>query len=111
MIKLLTEADKEQLLSKTAYVLPDNPSNKNFSASQIKRKMYEGYLVLFDYINNLIADVNTDINDILIKLPEGESGGSQTIIVTDDGAGAVVMGVTGKAITVTDDGNGNVVIN
>ena len=64
-IKKLTNDDKNNLLSKTFYVLPDNPSNKNFSPSQIKRKGYEGYVVLFDFINSLIDAVNDnfDIND------------------------------------------------
>lgn len=59
-IKKLTNDDKNNLLSKTFYVLPDNPSNKNFSPSQIKRKGYEGYLVLFDYINSLIDAINNN---------------------------------------------------
>lgn len=64
-IKKLTVEDKDKLLSKTFFVLPDNPSTKNFSASQIKKKGYEGLLVLFEHINNLIDLINgnADINN------------------------------------------------
>lgn len=64
-IKKLTVEEKDKLLSKTFFVLPDNPSTKNFSASQIKKKGYEGLLVLFEHINNLIDSINgnADINN------------------------------------------------
>ena len=55
----LNNIDKEFLLSKTPARLPDNPSDKGFSASQIKGKMYEGYLVLFEWLKRLISQVNT----------------------------------------------------
>lgn len=60
-IPKLSPAQKELLLSKSPYALPDNPSDKHFSASQIKRKMYEGLLVLFDYINAFIDSVNSNV--------------------------------------------------
>ena len=60
----LTEAQRQLLLSKTPFVLPDNPSDKNFSPSQIKRKMYEGFLVLFDLVNTTINSVNTGFDSI-----------------------------------------------
>lgn len=60
-IPKLSQAQKELLLSKSPYALPDNPSDKHFSASQIKRKMYEGLLVLFDYLNAFIDSVNSNV--------------------------------------------------
>lgn len=55
----LDEDDKSFLKSKTPASLPDNPSDKRWSASQIKNKMYEGYLVLFEWIKRLTSQVNT----------------------------------------------------
>lgn len=60
-IPKLTEQQKQLLLSKSAFSLPDNPSDKHFSSAQIKRKMYEGLLVLFDYINAFIDSVNSNV--------------------------------------------------
>lgn len=60
-IQKLTAEQKELLLSKSPYVLPDNPSDKHFSPSQIRKKMYEGLLVLYDYINLLIDAVNSNV--------------------------------------------------
>ena len=57
-IQKITTEQRQTLLSKSAYVLPDNPSDKNFSPSQIKRKLYEGLLVLVDYTNLLIDAIN-----------------------------------------------------
>lgn len=60
-IQKLTVEQKELLLSKSPYVLPDNPSDKHFSPSQIRKKMYEGLLVLYDYINLLIDAINSNV--------------------------------------------------
>lgn len=69
-VKVLTDKEKQFLKSKTPAFLPDNPSDKRFSASQIKRAMYEGYLILFDWIKDLAEDVNaanSNIGDMLIS--------------------------------------------
>lgn len=63
----LTESDKAFLRNKTPASLPDNPSDKRWSASQIKVKMYEGYLVLFEWIRRLAKEVNV----IADKLQDG----------------------------------------
>ena len=60
----ITNKDKEILLSKSAYALPDNPSSKQFSASQIKRKMYEPSLVLLEWLQRVIDESNEN-NDVL----------------------------------------------
>ena len=60
-IPRLTEEKRNFLLSKSPYALPDNPSDKHFSASQIKRKMYEGLLVIYDYLNAFIDAVNSNV--------------------------------------------------
>ena len=56
-----TDIEKKQLLSKTAYVLPDNPSNKQFSPEQIRKKFYEGFLSLFSLLNILIDNINANV--------------------------------------------------
>ncbi len=61
-IRTLTVDNKNTLLSKTFYVLPDNPSDKNFSPSQIRKKGYEGYLVLFTFINDIIDQINANVD-------------------------------------------------
>ena len=61
-IKKFTVDDKNNLLSKTFYVLPDNPSDKHFSPSQIRKKGYEGYLVLFEFLNSVIDAINENVN-------------------------------------------------
>ncbi|HPX85019.1 MAG TPA: hypothetical protein PLR16_07145, partial [Bacilli bacterium] len=69
-VRKLNEIDKEFLKSKTPYALPDNPSNKGFSASQIKAKMYEGHLVVYEWLKQLQAETNTafDLNDAAIAI-------------------------------------------
>ena len=61
-IKKFTIDDKNNLLSKTFYVLPDNPSDKHFSPSQIRKKGYEGYLVLFEFLNSVIDAINENVD-------------------------------------------------
>lgn len=61
-IKKFTVDDKNNLLSKTFYVLPDNPSDKHFSPSQIRKKGYEGYLVLFEFLNRVIDAINENVD-------------------------------------------------
>ena len=61
-IKKFTVDDKNNLLSKTFYVLPDNPSDKHFSPSQIRKKAYEGYLVLFEFLNSVIDAINENVD-------------------------------------------------
>ena len=72
-ITLLTDNDKQFLRSKTVASLPDNPSDKRWSASQIKLKMYEGYLVLYEWLKRLASESYTlferfDLPNILAEL-------------------------------------------
>lgn len=57
-ITVLTQQDKEFLKSRTPYVLPDNPSDKKWSASQIKAKMYEGFFVLYEWLKKSAIETN-----------------------------------------------------
>lgn len=68
VITLLTDQDKEFLKNKTPASLPDNPSDKRWSASQIKLKMYEGYLILYEWLKRLAGESNTQFIDIGTQL-------------------------------------------
>lgn len=96
-IKKFTVDDKNNLLSKTFYVLPDNPSNKHFSPSQIRKKGYEGYLVLFEFLNSVIDAINANIeinDDVIQRIHEVIDGiKSGEIVVgkaTSDDVGNVI---------------------
>lgn len=98
-IPQLTAEQKNFLLSKSPFVLPDNPSDKHFSPAQIKRKMYEGLVVLYDYINQLISAINADIT--LSNADVAQINSDLTTIY-----GYFVEGIAKKA---TADASGNVI--
>lgn len=68
--------------------MPDNPSNKGLSASQIKSKMYEGYLILFDWmyqeridIQKVFDSIQTPIQSVVEKLNKNnDTSFKQTLI-------------------------------
>ncbi len=64
----LTDDDREELLSHTPYILPDNPSNKGFSASQIKRKLYEGFIYLFNLVKDFSEQTGDTVDAILADI-------------------------------------------
>lgn len=64
----LTNEDLEVLKQNSLYSLPDNPSDKGISASQIKTKSFLGLKYLF----NLISDVTEELNDAF-ELDENET--------------------------------------
>ena len=61
----MTQEEKEQrvlneistLKKNTAYSLPDNPSERGWSAKQIKDKMYRGIFILYDWFKENREDV------------------------------------------------------
>ena len=61
----LTPQDLQNLKNKTPLSLPDNPSSKGFSASQIKEKMSGGFIYLFEKLQTTIKELNNyiDSND------------------------------------------------
>ena len=70
-ITTLTEQQREVLKSKTPFILPDNPSQKGYSASQIKKTMYEPVLLLFDWLKRqgletkeVVEEINAYLNSI-----------------------------------------------
>ena len=48
-----TLQDRETLKNKSVYSVPDNPSNKGFSAHQLKSKIADPTLLLFDWVKQL----------------------------------------------------------
>ena len=52
-ITVRTSQDREFLKNKSVYALPDNPSDKGFSASQLKAKIGDPNLILFDWFQTL----------------------------------------------------------
>lgn len=60
----LTEEQRKTLVSKTSKALPDNPSERGYSADQIKRKQgYEASLYLYDLIQAAIAEANEHFSE------------------------------------------------
>ena len=49
-ITQLEEKDRNLIKNKSAFILPDNPSEKGFNAVQIKKALYEPVLLLFDWL-------------------------------------------------------------
>lgn len=94
----LTSNDKDILLSKSPFVLPDNPSNKQFSANQIRRKMYEPLLVLLDWLKRIIDENNENVN-----LTDAEIARIDGLIDQIESGGIVV----GKALR---DSVGNIIV-
>ena len=85
-VKELTDKDKQFLKSKTTAFLPDNPSDKRFSASQIKMKTYEPDLILIEWLKTLAAETNvvvTNINNEVIELQQIAFGITLRVEETD----------------------------
>lgn len=58
----LNDNDRERLKSKSPAVLPDNPSGRGWSASQIKAKFYEGLMLLFEWQRRSQSETNDLLN-------------------------------------------------
>ena len=69
-ITQLTSENKEFLKNKSPFALPDNPSEKRWSAAQIKQKMYEGFLVLFEWLQRLANETNSVLQEDDIAFEE-----------------------------------------
>lgn len=81
VVTSLVEQDREHLLSNSFYSLPDNPSNKNFSAGQIKGKGYKPSLILYNWLGRLIDEINasfgetqTDLNNVNLEIEKIKDG-------------------------------------
>ena len=58
-ITKITAENKELLKNKSAYGIPDNPSNHGFSASQIKSKLADPSLILCDWLSRLANETSS----------------------------------------------------
>lgn len=56
-ITQLGTQDREFLKSKSAATLPDNPSGRGLSADQIRAKLYEPLIVIFEWIKKLQTEI------------------------------------------------------
>ena len=68
----LTNEDKNRVLSGTSYVLPNNPSNKGWTADQIRQKGYQGLISLFELINTKLQATIDDLNERVLNTDFGE---------------------------------------
>lgn len=91
MAKKITELNNDSkafLLSKTPYILPDNPSSKGFSASQVRQSMYGGYVVIYEWLKKMGVEVNdaiTGLNDDIDSIREtSQIGGSEFVPALQD---------------------------
>ncbi len=66
-MKILTELQRTQLLNRTAFTLPDNPSANQRSPEQIKKKLYEGIMILFDWLRETQNEVKTEIDKLTFR--------------------------------------------
>lgn len=64
-MEILNDENLKYLLSKTAKILPDNPSEQGWSANRIKKTYYEGFIVLFNWLkaNQETIDKSIKSND------------------------------------------------
>lgn len=52
-VKVFTQEERAKVRNRSAFMLPDNPSQKGLNANQIKRTLYEPLLLLFDLVEVL----------------------------------------------------------
>lgn len=60
----LTEKNKNYLLANSPYVLPENPTRQGWTASEIKSKMVNPLLILYEWIRTLVDDTNLNEGEI-----------------------------------------------
>ena len=102
-IKILNNDDRELLKSKTALSLPDNPSNKGLSSSQIKSKLADSSLMLFNWTVNL----QTEVNEYITSNDTNISTIQSNITSLGDRVSALENGVSNIAERAYSDANGN----
>ena len=113
--KALTSENKTFLESKTAKILPNNPTSQGFSADQIRKSLYEGILVLFEWLkttNNSNVDFNNKVMETLTAITENNEEDKQDL---ENLKQALIDGTFNVkyltwAIMATNDENGNRII-
>lgn len=63
-INLLNNDNLQYLLSKTAKILPNNPSEQGWSADRIKKCYYEAFIILFEWIKQFQSESDSIFNDV-----------------------------------------------
>lgn len=82
IVTRLTDAMRDLLISKTSKALPNNPSERGYTASQIKDKMgYEACLYLFDTMRTAINEITDWLEgfldgDAIAKKAEQDKNGN-----------------------------------
>ena len=64
-INNVSEQDRQKILEKTVYSLPDNPSEQGYSAKEIKQAMYKS---IVDSTNSVLAELDRVVNEINLQL-------------------------------------------
>lgn len=113
--KALTSENKTFLESKTAKILPNNPTSQGFSADQIRKSLYEGILVLFEWLkttNNSNVDFNNKVMETLTAINENNEEDKQDLANLKQSLidGTFNVKYLTWAIMATNDENGNRII-
>lgn len=113
--KALTSENKTFLESKTAKILPNNPTSQGFSADQIRKSLYEGILVLFEWLkttNNSNVDFNNKVMETLTAITENNEEDKQDLANLKQALidGTFDVKYLTFAVMATNDENGNRII-
>lgn len=105
-----TDADIAQLKNKTVYSIPDNPSNKGFSAKQIKDKFAGPILEVAEWVKALSEetyDLGENINDIDEKCDDIVDGTLTAKKAEQDQSGNNIKATYGASLSHSLSGNDN----
>lgn len=89
--------------SKSAYTLPDNPSDKGFSASQIKAKLYDAIIYIFYLLKNVNTATGSELTEIEDELSKILDGTSIVKKAEKDASGNVITTYYAKATALADE--------
>ena len=68
IINKVSEQDRQKILHKTVYSLPDNPSEQGYTANEIKQAMYKSIVDSQDSVltefDRLVDEINAQLNSI-----------------------------------------------
>ena len=105
-----TDADIAQLKNKTVYSIPDNPSNKGFSAKQIKDKFAGPILEVAEWVKALSEetyDLGENINDIDEKCDDIVDGTLTAKKAEQDQSGNNIKATYGASLSHSLTGGSN----
>lgn len=71
-ITTLSDEELDYLLGKTPKIMPDNPNQNGWSPARTRRVLYEGYIILFEWLQRLALETKTktdilqlDVEDVI----------------------------------------------